>query len=302
MIKNVLKRSGIHFSGRVIGVVFSSSVLILLSRFLTPANYGQAMLGLTIILFGSIIGDYGLTQWYQKQEDERVAFATIFKLRLILSIITGIFLLCINGYLHWLPLPLTIIITLILIVHSFVFTATAYLIRIRKVIGPSLMQVFQAIPILIIIMLKQHEIQVIDAFNAYIIGDTLAALILFPASRLKELFGETRPLLSSLRSSSKYAILNYTSVAYARADSFIVRGYLGETALGFYGLAYRYLEIFSLFPSSLVTILFPVFAQSKKISKKHLIMLTSIMAIIGFFVMGFIFFIPKPIILLFHGA
>lgn len=302
MIKSLFKRSGVHFGGSIISKIFTSTVYIVLSRFISPAEYGQATLVVTFSMLGSVVGDYGLSQWYQKQENEKEAFRSFMRARLILAIISSLALFTLITTLDWLPFPLALVTSSVLLPHALLSIATAYLIRHKDVFKPSLQQVIQSVPILIIMLIKQHSVTVLDAVTAYLIGDIVAVFLLFPKKKLSDLEGARTPFFATLRSATKYALLNYTSATYARADSILVRGFLGNAALGFYGLAYRYLEYFALLPSSLVQIAFPIFAQSKNISKKHMIALTSVMTIFGSVFALFLALIAPALITTFHGS
>lgn len=281
MIRSLFRRSGLHFGGSIISKIFTSTVYILLSRYISPEEYGQATLAVTCILLGTIVGDYGLSQWYQKQDDERKAFGTFSKMRLTLAAVTALSLFSILTLSGWLPKPLAIITSLVLLPHAATSVASAYLIRAKSVLKPSLQQVIQAIPVLAAIFFMGHNITVFIATAAYFVGSMSAALLLFPFARIREITSAHVRYRATMRAATKYALLNYTSATYARADSVLVRGYLGEAALGFYGLAYRYMEYFALLPSSLVQVAFPLFAQNKKIGTRHIFTMTLIMTIGG---------------------
>ncbi len=302
MIKSLFRRSGVHFGGSIISKVFTSTVYIVLSRFISPAEYGQATLVVTFSMLGSVVGDYGLSQWYQKQENEKEAFRSFLRVRMILAVISSLALFTLITTLDWLPFSLALVTSSVLLPHALLSIATAYLIRKQEVLRPSLQQVMQQVPILIIMLIKQHSVTVLDAVTAYLIGDIIAVFLLFPRKKLTDLHGARTSFFTTLRSSTKYALLNYTSATYARADSILVRGFLGNAALGFYGLAYRYLEYFALLPSSLVQIAFPIFAQNKNIGKKHMVALTSLMAIFGAVFALFLAFIAPALITTFHGS
>lgn len=302
MIRSLFKRSGVHFGGSIISKIFTSTVYIVLSRFISPAEYGQATLVVTFSLLGSVVGDYGLAQWYQKQEDEKKAFRSFLRARILLAAATSVILFTLITWLDWLPVNLALATSLVLLPHALLSIAAAYLVRHQDVFKPSLQQVIQSVPILIIMLIKQHSVTVFDAVAAYLIGDIIAVWLLFPRHKLLELSGATVSIRRTLRSATKYALLNYTSATYARADSVLVRGYLGEAALGFYGLAYRYLEYFALLPSSLVQITFPIFARDSRSAKKHIFALAGCMALFGILFGGLLAFLAPIIINAFHGS
>jgi len=301
MIKNIFKRSGLFFGGSIISKIFTSTAYILLSRFLTPDKYGQGILSATLIVLGSVVGEFGLNQWYQKQEKEESAFTTYIKLRMILAMFVALVVFTVTNYLHWLPFSLNLITSLALIPYALLSVAIAYLIRNKQVLKSSLWQIIQIAPIFLVIFLKQHGLQIEEVLIANFIGVSLAVCVIFPWHKLQNMALIHLPLRSALRSSSKYALLNYTSVTYARADSILVRNYLGEAALGFYGLAYRYLEYFALFPSALVQILFPIFAQNKDVRPRQIILLTALMGALGAFFALILALGAKFVILHFHG-
>ncbi len=304
MIKAIFKRSGLHFSASVLNKILTSSVYIAMSWYIPPKIFGQGILSVTLILLGNVIGDFGLTQWYQKQEDEEKAFELFAKLRLLLALCVSVAIFLITYTLDWLPLTLNIITCIALFPYSLISIANAYLIRQKQVLKSTVWQLIQVTPMFFIIFIRQHNLQINEVFLANLLGVSIAVCVIFPFHKLSRIWrrkGERESLYGALRSSSKYALLNYTSVAYARADSLLVRSYLGEAALGFYGLAYRYLEYFALFPSSLVQMLFPVFAQNKKVNGRHIVLLTIITVALGIFFGAMLYLSSNFIITQFHG-
>lgn len=302
MIKRIFKQSGIHFGGSLLGKIFATTAYILLSWYIVPEQYGQGILSVTIILLSTVIGDYGLRQWYQKQEREEESFVAYSKIRIILGIIIAILTFVITYYLNWLPLSLNIITSIAIVPYALLSIANSYLVRAGQVMRLSMWQIVQTMPIFLVIILLKHDLTLETVFTANLIGVSGAVMILFPWRKLKKLSQGSVSLYQVLRSSSKYALLNYTSVTYARADSILVRNYLGSAALGFYGLAYRYLEYFALFPSSLVQILFPIFAQNKVVTARTIFKLTLLVGLIGLFFSLILAMIAPLLILKLHGT
>ena len=301
MLKDIFKRAGTHFGGSIISRIFATSTFILLSRYIPLNEYGQGILGITVIQLGNVAGDFGLTQWYQKQEHEEKAFFILLPLRLILGFVVSIAIVAMNVYLSWFTTDLALLIAGINLLQSFTSIASAYLILHKRVIMPSLLQAMLSIPILLLIFLAPRDVTLFNTYAAFALGNTFAIFILFPLKRLRFSPQPPSALWNALRSSSKYALLTYTSATYARADSILVRVYAGEAALGFYGLAYRYLEYFAMLPSSVVQILFPIFAQ-KEGTRKHLFDMTVVMGAIGAAVAGVVMTSASVVILTLHGT
>jgi O-antigen/teichoic acid export membrane protein len=84
-----------------------------------------------------------------------------------------------------------------------------------------------------------------------------------------------------LTQSKSYAFLIFSSFAYSRGDSLIVRYSLNDVALGLYGSAYRYLESLSLIPTALAHNLFPLSAKEGIVSSQQTKKITLLMTFIG---------------------
>ena len=103
----------------------------------------------------------------------------------------------------------------------------------------------------------------------------------FPWNEIKLIKISFSEILSILNKSSSYAFLTFTSFFYNKGDSLIISYFKGNTALGIYGLAYRFLESLSLFPSSLVQNLFPISAKKAGISIVQLKKISIVMFLLG---------------------
>ena len=240
-------------------------------------------------------------QWYQKQENEEESFSNIFSIRILLAVLVGLLSFTLLVATGALSAKTSLIIAVTLLPEGLCSLAMAYHLRHGNTFKPALKLMFNAVFMLFIIIIRGKDLTVIEAYTAFLIGDIPALLFLFPLHKLKKLTVPSSPI-STLISSGKYALLNYTSLAYARADALVVRAYLGSSSLGFYGLAYRYLEYLSIFSSSFVQTFFPTAAKKEGIALKTLIKITIAMGVIGSIIAVLLYSSAPFLITHIHGS
>ena len=88
-----------------------------------------------------------------------------------------------------------------------------------------------------------------------------------------------------------------TSFFYNRGDSFIISYFMGNSALGIYGLAYRFLESLSLFSTSITQNLFPISAKKEGIKLRQLLKISLLMFFFGT-VIAFIIYLNSSFLII----
>jgi len=274
MIRSLFKRSGIYLTGLLASKVLSVVVFILFARDLGPAAFGNFVLFNTLILTVTFFADFGLNQWYQKhahKEDRDKLFLEVIYARLF----TLVFSLVLSGAFlfltHTFSLTISSVFLVTLIFEAFLSIIDGYYLESGKPGKLSLKNGIRMIVYLFGYFIVREQFSFDYSVYLYLLSSVVTLVWLFPWAKLSIPSRFTlKKYFTILRSSSSYAVLIFSSYAYARGDALVVGYALGSTALGIYGAAYRYLESISLIPTALSHNLFPVASRESAVSFKQL--------------------------------
>ena len=306
MIRSLFKRSGVYLSGLTASRMLSTIVFILFARSLTPSAFGDFVLFTTLALTITYFSDFGLNQWYQKKASEHetnVLFNIVLNARLLTLLVSILlsfsFILITKSF----PLDISLIFLVVLITEAFLSIIDGYYLERKQAFRLSLKNTIRMLIYLAGYVIFLHQFSFSVAVYLYLFSSIITVLVLFPWETL--LSFSMIPLgkiYVTLKSSSSYALLIFTSYAYARGDSLVVRYLINSTALGLYGASYRFLEGLSLIPTALAHNLFPLSAKESNISYKQLVKITGTMIIFGISIGSALFFSANFLIRTLLGA
>lgn len=265
MLNKLFKQSGIYFFGLVLSKILSVVVFILFARTLLPAKFGDFVLFVTLLQIVTFFADFGLNQWYQKQADQidkRILFNKVISSRtitLIVSlIISYIFLKFTNSF----SSSISLIFLINLLTEAFLSIADGYYFEKGESVKISLKTGLRMGILFLGYIFLKSTFSLTLALQTYLIASFITLFWFFPWRELTEFNLESLShIFTTLKNSSAYAFLIFSSFLYARGDSLVIRYLLNSTALGIYGGAYRYLESLSLLPTALSHNLFPISAK-----------------------------------------
>ncbi|MFH2022500.1 MAG: oligosaccharide flippase family protein [Patescibacteria group bacterium] len=284
MIKGLFKRSGGYFVGLMLSKLATTVIVIYLAKLFTPHEFGQVSYLLTLITLATLIGDFGLKQWYQKQVHlfrEKQLFGQLLSGRFISLMIFMVLIAC----LLWTTQPFTQavswLILLALIPEAFLSVTDAYYLTKKQPKKIAIKKILVALFPGLAILLFRQQISLLILGSALVIGDLVTLAWYLPWPLLKDWAFSLKRGLKALKQSAGYALLITTSFAYARGDSLIIELQLGHTALGIYSVAYRYLEGLSLLPTALAENLFHISAKKRNLSLNQVGKITLIMLLLG---------------------
>ncbi len=306
MIKDLFKHSGIYFFGTILGKIVTTLAWIVVAKSLTPDKYGQITLYLLILNFTTLIGDFGLKQWYLKYKDHTDVEATFSKtifVRLITLIISIIFLGFFLFSFHTFDYIITIYLLISLIPDSISSIAESYYLGLKKSFTASLRLISLGSFFLIGYFIFLQNLDIHTTAFILLISLTLTSIWFIPWKELKGV--KILPLAevkSVLFSSASYFYLNLTSYFYNRGDSFLISYFKGNFALGIYALAYRYLESLALMTSSLTQNLFPLSAKKDGVTKNQTVKITFLMFLIGSFLACAVFLLADLLVIRLFGV
>ncbi|MBI1863458.1 oligosaccharide flippase family protein [Candidatus Microgenomates bacterium] len=260
-------------------------LFILLARLLGPSEFGSYLFFLTLLQLITVVSDLGLIQWFQKEAHNRATselIHAVLPVRATTLIVSLIVTYIATSLTHLLSVEAATLLLILMIPEAFLSVLDGYYFHLNKSFLVALKTAIESALMIIGVLLFKSGIHFHTVAYIYLVTTIVSLTWYVPWKRLK---GLTFPTLAKqaniLRSSMKYAYLIFTSFAYARGDSFVVKTMISNTALGMYGAAYRFLESLSLLPTALSHNLFPVSSKEGAVTAKHLKKITVIMTVVG---------------------
>lgn len=291
MIRTLLKRSSVHFGGLVLLRIVSTVLFIAFARVFAPDVFGQLIFFSTIVTFITVIGAFGLPQWYQRQHEieESKKFWWLVHARLFTLLLSITFAFPVLLFTHSFPTFTLLITILSLIPEAFLTMYDGYYLEHKQAYIIPAVQTVRFIFLALPLFLFKETLTINATILFFLLGSIIVVIIGFPKEMLKTRVAfSLRKTLTILRSSAQYAVLITTSYAYSRGDALIIRYTISEAALGVYGAAYRYLEGVSLLPTAIAQNLFHLTARGE-VGQKHVVKLTVLSGLIGFIVSSLLF-------------
>lgn len=287
MLRSLFKQSSIYFIALVCGKALTTITWIIFARFFAPELTGSLIFFVTVIEVTTFISDFGLNQWYLKhadEQDEKTIYQQVISTRLLTLGIGMTCLLFLLFFTKTFDLTVSLVCIMTLAPEAFLSIGDSFYLRKKQSYRIALKGIFSTVLFLSGLFIFKDYLSFVSIVIVYSISRLIISTWYFPWKYLIGMkiisLSQRRNILSS---SSAYALLIVSSYLYARGDSLII-GYLaGPSALSLYGLAYRYLEGLSLFPSALTQNLFPISAKKTGLAKSQVIKITATMAITGLF-------------------
>lgn len=298
MIRGLLNRTSTYFGGMSIAKVLSAVAFILFARILPTNEFGLLVFfHTTIYLFGAI-AEFGLNLYYQKHYSEKSAtryFHRIFSASIVSSSAVAI----LAGFIFYILGTFNVVQTILWIISILAFvsgeiTRGYYLSSGRPMMIPLRTIVISLI--LIISIVFQH-ITLNQAYFLTAFGFLTGTMLVFPWKIMHSYtFSGIKQAIKTIKSSLPYSFLIITSLFYARGDHVIMNYTLNSTALGIYGIAYRFLEALTLLPTALSHNLFPLASKKNGVSFKQLMHIVLISSFVGFLLSLILFVVSEPLI------
>lgn len=285
MIASLFKRSSIYFGFLTLSKFVSVAAFVIFARALLPEQFGTLVLYSTLGQIAVFLGDFGLIQWYQKkahEKDPNILFSQLINARILTLIMSLVIAFIFLSSIPTFPPHIILVFLLTMIPDSFFSVVDSIYFHSKKSSKVSLKVGVRMTLLLLGFLFFRDNATYETVAYLYFLATTLALLWYFPWKLLKYFKPQTLSnSLSTLKSSSAYALLVFTSYAYARGDSVIIGYSLGNAALGLYGAAYRFLEGLSLIPTALAHNLFPESTKEGNVSLKHVKKMALAMLLVG---------------------
>lgn len=308
-------KSGIIFSavGRYSNLIIQISVNAVLSRILTPADYGIVAIVQIFLAFFSMLADMGFgPAIVQSKSLNKKDIQIIFKFSIYMAIILGVIFILLGYpvslfYRNPVYIKIFLILGVSVFFHALLVVPKALLLKSKS---------FRAINVVMIVTgILQGIVSVGLAllnfkYYSIIIGGIIQAILTFtfyyrqtrisPAVAIR-----LEPLKKIWYFSRNQFLFNFINYFSRNLDNILIGRYLGISPLAFYNKAYQ----ISLYPNQLLTgIITPViqplmseYEHDLNIIKKVYLRMTRILANIGIPLSVFCFFSAHDIILFLFG-
>ncbi len=305
MLRSLFKHSGVYFLGLMGNKIINVLMWIILARLFEPEFVGLIILFLTVGEITTFIADFGLNQWYMKMATEsdrdekflQSLSARAFTLLLSISILS-VFLFTLKMF----STTVTVVLLISLIPKAIVSLLDGYFLERKQSLQIAIKNTVTTLLFLSGFLITGQAMTMDSTAILYVCALVFTVVVFFPWRVLQKFrMDSLTSIQTTLKNSSSYAMLILSSYLYARGDSLLV-GYLaGSAALGAYGMAYRYLEGLSLFPTAIVQNLFPVSAKKGTVGRLQLKQITVIMAFLGTLSSVFIYLLAEPLVFFILG-
>lgn len=284
MYKLLLRRSSTHFTLLLFGKILSSVVFIYLARLLQPASFGEVVLYLTYINLGTLLADFGLIQWYQKHShllSKKKHIHAVLSGRFITLLVTIPVLSLLLFLTASFSFQISMLLIFTLLPEALLSIFDGYYFSEKKPLKVSGKLLIRNVLFVMGLFLISKNVSHLNLYVLYLVSSLLTLIWYLPYQYLVDWKFSLSQGIETLRQSSRYALLIFTSFAYARGDSLIIQYSLGPSFLGLYSAAYRYLDALSLAPTALAQNLFHISANKNAVSKNNLMKITLAMLVAG---------------------
>lgn len=308
-------KRGIFYSalGKYSNVVIQLLVTAILSRILTPDEYGIVAVVNVFLVFFQMLADFGIgPAIIQNKTLTKKEINSIFGFSLYLALFLGIVFAFLGYpisafYNNQVYKPISIVLSVTLFFYGILVVPQSMLLREKK---------FSTVNIVTILAnIASGVVSIVLAINGFsyyslIISNTVKAALLFIIFYIKtnltvRLKIDKEPLKKIFSFSKNQFLFNFINYFSRNLDSMLIGRYLSSSSLAFYDKAYQV----SLYPNQILTnVISPVIqpimsnyeTDFKKIKNVYL-KITSILATIGLPLSVFLYFNSNEIILFLFG-
>lgn len=308
-------KKGVFYSalGKYSNVVIQLVVTAILSRILTPQEYGVVAVVNVFLIFFQMLADFGIgPAIIQNKTLTKNEINSIFGFSIYLAIFLGIVFVFLGYpisifYSNEVYIPISMVLAVCLFFYGVLVVPQSLLLR-EKRFGTVNM-------VTILANIASGVVSIVLAFSGFsyyslIISNTVKAALLFVVFYLKtdskaQFKLDTSPLKKIFNFSKNQFLFNFINYFSRNLDSILIGRYFSASALAFYDKAYQV----SLYPNQILTnvispVIQPIMSEYEtdleKIKSVYL-KITSILATIGLPLSVFLFFNASEIILFLFG-
>ena len=280
LVSRLAKNTFYQIVGKFVGVILGLVTIGLMTRYLGPEGFGHYTTIIAFLQFASVLIDFGLqlttTQLLAKGEvAEEKIIKNVFTLRLFSAVI----FLGLASALAWIfPYPLVVKegIALASILFLFISLQSVIISIFQKNMAMAKVATAEIINRLVLLLgvwlVVVGQKNLFFIITAIVLGNFVSFLITLVYSQRYLRLGLAFDLLiwkKIWQATWQLAITIALTLVYFRADTIIMSIFRPQSEVGFYGAAYRVLDILVQFPYMFLGLILPLltkfFVQDKKI-------------------------------------
>ena len=308
-------KKGVFYSalGKYSNVVIQLVVTAILSRILTPQEYGIVAVVNVFLIFFQMLADFGIgPAIIQNKTLTKNEINNIFGFSIYLALFLGIVFVFLGYpisifYSNQVYIPISMVLAVCLFFYGVLVVPQSILLREKKFSTVNMVTILANV--------ASGVVSIVLAFNGFsyyalIISNTVKAALLFVVfyfkTDIKAQFKlDTSPLKKIFSFSKNQFLFNFINYFSRNLDSMLIGRYFSASALAFYDKAYQV----SLYPNQILTnvispVIQPIMSEYEtdlqKIKMVYL-KITTILASIGLPLSVFLFFNASEIILFLFG-
>lgn len=285
MIKQLFIHSSHYFVSLVGAKIFSTIVFLLLARNLQPELFGTFTYFLTLLSLTTLVGDFGLIQWYQKTVatnlDAHTTLIHLFEARFITLLISmlgvSVFFILLSPFNNF----ISVLFIATLVPESLISVFDGYYLFKKESPKLALKQFSKLIFIPLYFVYTGSEVNLASLILLYSLSSFATLVWFVPWKKIWREIVITHHSVKTLAASKNYGLLLITSAVYSRGDTIVIDQVAGRLGVGIYSAAYRYLEVVNLLPSALAQNLFHLSATPNLLRAESLKKIVAIMGVVG---------------------
>ncbi|MFL2132962.1 lipopolysaccharide biosynthesis protein [Desemzia sp. FAM 24101] len=308
-------KKGVFYSalGKYSNVVIQLVVTAILSRILTPQEYGIVAVVNVFLIFFQMLADFGIgPAIIQNKTLTKYEINSIFGFSIYLALFLGIVFVFLGYpisifYSNQVYIPISMVLAVCLFFYGVLVVPQSILLREKKFSTVNMVTILANV--------ASGVVSIVLAFNGFsyyalIISNTVKAALLFVVFYFKTDINpqfklDTSPLKKIFSFSKNQFLFNFINYFSRNLDSMLIGRYFSASALAFYDKAYQV----SLYPNQILTnvispVIQPIMSEYEtdlqKIKTVYL-KITTILASIGLPLSVFLFFNASEIILFLFG-
>jgi len=317
-LKNIGKNIVSLTTSEIVGRVLGSVTLLILPRYLGPADYGIYSLAISYFLLFSVAANYGLNGLFIKDvARDKTLSQQYYGTNIILKLLLTIFsfgMLCLALYLLRYPLrdvKIILMISSALFFYAITQTNSAVYRAYEKMEYNALLEISRSVlglaGILLIVNLQGNIFWIASIINiTYFLLAFLGTGIIH-RKFFKIIWKTSGPLiLNTFKNSTPFFLVSAVAIIQNRIDVIMISKLVNNTEVGIFSAANELINILYLIPNLVSNVLFPVFSRQYYESTKSLVasgnLTIKYMAIIGLPISAGIYFVAPSVIPLIYGA
>ena len=311
--KNIISLTTSEIVGRVLG----SITLLILPRYLGPADFGIYSLALSYFMLFSVSSNYGLNGLLIKDvaRDKTLSqqyYVTNIVLKQLLSLFSLIILVMIVYILRY-PLrdiKIILIISSALFFYSIAQTNSAVYRAYEKMEYNALLEISRSVIALIVVLLivNLHGsifwLAAISNITYFVLAALGTKIILIKFFKIK-LKTSWPVMLDTFKNSTPFFLVSAVAIIQNRIDVIMISKLINNTEVGLFSAANELINVLYLIPNLISNVLFPIFSRQYHESSKSLVLASNLtikyMAIAGLPISAGIYFVSPSIIMLIYG-